>query len=80
MEDSIVGILLASCVHTVIAGAQKKEESEWAMVLDNVIFRYILITTVSYMITKNVKKSFMVLFLWILTKTFLKIAVINRQS
>ena len=54
MEESIVGILLASCVHTVIAGAQRKEESEWAMALDNVIFRYILITSVSYMVTKNI--------------------------
>ena len=80
MEESIVGILLASCVHTVIAGAKRKEESEWAMALDNIVFRYILITSVAYMITKNIKKSFMILFLWIITKTFLKLSVINRQS
>ena len=71
------GILIASSIHTLISGAQKKEESEWNVILDSPLFRYILIFALSYAITKDIEKSFVILFFWVLIKTILKIIIKN---
>ena len=71
------GILIASSIHTLIAGAQKKEETEWNIILDSPLFRYILIFSLSYVITKNVERSFVILFFWVLVKTILKLIIKN---
>lgn len=69
------GILIASSIHTLISGAQRKEESEWNVILDSPLFRYILIFALSYAITKKIEQSFVILFFWVLIKTTLKLII-----
>ena len=73
------GILIASSIHTLISGAQRKEESEWNVILDSPLFRYILIFILSYAITKNIERSLVILFFWVLIKTILKILIKNTK-
>ena len=77
--ETATGILIASSIQTLIHGAQLQEQSEWGILLDSPLFRYILIFTLMMVITKNWKTSILILFYWILTKSILKIVMTNTR-
>ena len=75
--ETATGLVIASSINTIISGAQLQEESEWGVILNSPLFRYIVVYSLAFLVSKTWTNALLILFYWLLIKSFLKVIILR---